>query len=64
MNTFPLEEKVQQLEAIEQRFQHPDLPLEEAVAKHREALKLAKEVLEYLKKVESSIEELNLETAE
>ena len=57
---FDLEEKIQKLEEIESYFQKPDMHLDEAIKKHQEALGLAKEILDYLKKAQTSIEKMDI----
>ena len=58
---FPLQEKITQLETIEEYFRRPDMNLEVAIEKHKEAILLAKEIVTYLNTVESSIETVNIE---
>jgi len=58
---FPLQEKIAQLEAIENYFRLPDMNLEIAIQKHKEAIVVAKEIVEYLNAAESTIEAVNIE---
>jgi exonuclease VII small subunit len=55
---FSLHEKMSQLETIEEYFQLPNMNLEEAIEKHASALSVAKEVLAYLDKAESTLKKL------
>lgn len=55
-----MDDEMRKLEAIEAYFQTPDMNLEEAIKKHEEALKVAKGILEYLDKAESSLQKLTL----
>jgi exodeoxyribonuclease VII small subunit len=57
---FSLELEVKKLEAIESYFQQPDMNLDEAIAKHKEALEIAKGIYAYLEKAESTIEQLDM----
>jgi exonuclease VII small subunit len=57
---FPLQKKIEELEEIEGYFQRPDMDLEVAITKHQDALKVAKEIVTYLDKVESTIEKIDL----
>ena len=61
---FSLQEKIAELEALEAYFRQPDIDLQEAIAKHRQALALSKEVLQYLESVESTFQTLELPTVE
>jgi exodeoxyribonuclease VII small subunit len=58
--SFPLQEKMSRLEAIEQYFQQPDINLEEALVQHQEALKLAEEIKTYLATAEQSLEQIDI----
>ena len=58
-NKFSLEEKMNQLEKIEEYFSRPDMDLEQSIKKHEEALVVAQDILAYLKKAESSLEQLD-----
>ncbi|MBU6388896.1 exodeoxyribonuclease VII small subunit [Patescibacteria group bacterium] len=57
--SFSLQEAIKRLEEIEKYFQLPDIDLEEAISRHKEALKVAKEILEYLDKAENTIKEID-----
>ncbi len=57
---FPLQEKVHQLEEIQQYFQRPDMNLEEAIEKHKVALGVAKEIIRYLETAENSLEKVDI----
>lgn len=57
---FSLEKKIKELEAIEAYFQESNIDLEKAIGKHSEAIRISKEILEYLQKVETRIEEIEL----
>jgi len=57
---FSLEDAMRSLEEIERYFQQPTMNLEEAIAKHKEALGIAKEVIAYLKSAETSLEKLSV----
>ncbi len=59
---FSLQEKMSQLEALEAYFQRPDMNLEEAIEKHKQALGLAKEILEYLEKAETTIQKIDMQS--
>lgn len=58
--TFSLEDAMRSLEEIERYFQQPSMNLEEAIAKHKEALGIAKEIIAYLKTAETSLEKLSV----
>ena len=60
--SFSLEEKIKELEKIEEFFQKPNMDLEQAIAKHKEALTLSKEILAYLEKAETTLTEIDLST--
>ncbi len=63
--TFPLAEKMKQLEEIEAYFQDSDIDLEKGILKHKEAMVLAKELLTYLEEVEVTVKQLDsLQTEE
>ena len=53
--SFPLKEKMQELEKIQAYFSSPDLDLEAGIAKVETAAELAREILGYLERVESKI---------
>jgi len=59
-----LKEQIAQLETIEEYFRSPDIDLEEAISKHKQALALSKEILAYLDTVESTFTTLELPTVE
>lgn len=56
---FDLGKSMEHLESLEAYFQRPELDLEEAIAKHKEALKVAKEILAYLESAETVLEKLD-----
>ena len=56
--TFHLGEKIAKLEEIEAFFQKSDLDIEAAIIKQKEAQVLAKEILAYLQKAETSLKEI------
>ena len=58
--SFSLDKKIEELEAIETYFQSPDIDLEAAITKHKQAVEISKEILDYLDKAESTIEQLGL----
>ena len=60
---FSLEGHIKQLEAIEAYFQAPDMNIDEAIKKHKEALALAKEALDYLKTAQTTIEKIDIQAA-
>ncbi|HSI20727.1 MAG TPA: exodeoxyribonuclease VII small subunit [Verrucomicrobiae bacterium] len=57
---FPLQEKVTRLEEIEKSFQQNDLDLDKSFALHKEALAIAKEVQDYLKDAEQTLEQIDI----
>jgi exonuclease VII small subunit len=57
---FLLHEKIKQLEEIEHYFQRSDMDLEKAIEKHKEALKISKEILEYLEKAEHALKQIEV----
>lgn len=59
--SFSLQKKVAELESLEEYFRQPDMDLETAITKHTQALELAKEILDYLAKAESKLEQINIE---
>ncbi len=59
-STPTLAEAIQQLERLEAYFQQPDLNLEESIAKHAEAVQLAKSILERLQKAENELEKVDI----
>jgi len=61
---FSLQDKIAELEKIEAYFRTPDIDLQEAIEKHRQALALSKEILAYLDSVESTFKTLELPTVE
>jgi len=61
---FSLSKSLQELEEIERYFQQPDLDLELAIAKHKQALELAKSITEYLNTIESTLETLSKNSGE
>ena len=62
--SFSLQKKIAELEALESYFRTPDIDLQEAISKHKQALALSKEVLAYLDTVESTFQTLELPTVE
>jgi len=61
---FSLQKKIAELESLEAYFRAPDIDLQEAIAKHKQALGLSKEILAYLDSVESTFQTLELPTVE
>ncbi len=59
-----LSAKLSRLAELETFFQQPDLNLDEALEKHREAVKLGTEILTYLETAESELKKVKLPTAE
>jgi len=57
-----LHEKIQDLETIEKYFQQPDIDLEEAIAKHKQAIGLAREILEYLEEAENELTKIDIQS--
>ena len=57
---FPLSSKMEELEKIQAYFSSPDLDLEAGIVKVEEASKIAKEILNYLEKVESKLEAIDI----
>ncbi|CAN5142299.1 hypothetical protein BH11PAT4_BH11PAT4_6860 [soil metagenome] len=55
-----LSAKLERLSVLEQFFQQPDLNLDEALEKHREAVALGGEVLQYLEHAESELKKVQL----
>jgi exonuclease VII small subunit len=55
-----LSSKLARLSVLEQFFQQPDLNLDEALEKHREAVVLGGEVLQYLEHAESELKKVQL----
>ena len=62
--SFSLHKKIAELEALEAYFRSPDIDLQEAIAKHKQALALSKEILAYLDSVEATFQTLELPTVE
>ena len=60
--SFSLRAKIEQLEEIERYFQKPGMDLELAVKKHKEAVELAKQILAYLQKIETSLTKIDIGT--
>ena len=58
--TFPLSEKMRQLEEIEQFFQQSTVDIELGLKKQKEAQVLAKDILTYLQKAENALHEIEL----
>ena len=56
---FDLNQKMRDLEHIEEYFQRPDMDLAEAIKRHKEALQLGKEIVTYLEEAESIVQELD-----
>jgi exonuclease VII small subunit len=59
---FNLETAMQNLEKLESYFQQPNIDIDEAIAKHTEALKAAQEIITYLQKAEQTLERLDIAT--
>ena len=59
-NSFVLAEKIKELEKIEHYFTEPNMDLEEGINKHKEALALSKEIIEYLNKVENTLNTIDI----
>ena len=57
---FNLSEKIADLEKIEEYFQKTDLDLDEAIEKHKKALKLSEEIKSYLDSVESTLKSIDV----
>lgn len=55
-----LSAKLSRLAELETFFQQPDLNLDEALEKHREAVKLGSEILSYLETAESELKKVKL----
>jgi hypothetical protein len=62
--SFSLQKKIAELEVLEAYFRSPDIDLQEAISKHKQALVISQEVLEYLDSVESTFQTLELPTVE
>ena len=57
---FPLEEKMQLLDEIEQYLESPNMNIEEAITKHEKGLIIAEEILDYLNEAESRLEKIDI----
>ena len=55
---FSLQGAMTQLEEIEAYFNKPDMDLEVAIAKHKEALAVAAKITAYLDGVQSTLEDI------
>ncbi len=55
---FSLQKALADLEKLEVAMQTSDLDLDKAIASHKEALQLAKQITEYLDTVETELVEL------
>jgi exodeoxyribonuclease VII small subunit len=58
MTAASFEEEIGRLEAIAQRLEHPDTPLEEAVALYEEGVRLARLCADRLEAAELKVSEL------
>ncbi len=58
--TFDLSKNIAELEELERYFQSPDMNLEEAIEKHKQALELSKKIIAYLNTVESTLKQINI----
>lgn len=59
-----LSEKLARLGELERYFQEPELNLDEALEKHKEAVVLGKEILSHLEHAESELEKIQLPSAD
>ncbi len=59
-SSFDLSASIAELEVLERYFQNPDMNLEEAIVKHKEALELSKKIIAYLNTVESTLKQINV----
>lgn len=57
---FLLENKIKELESIESEFQQPNMSIDEAIVKHENALKIAKEIKNYLEKAENTLKKIDI----
>ena len=58
--TFNLDDAMKRLEAIESDFRQPKLDLEASLQKHKDATKLAEEILLYLDQAEQNLERIDI----
>jgi exonuclease VII small subunit len=55
-----LDDQIKKLEEIADYFQNPDFAIDAGIAKHAEALTLAKEILEYLDSAEQTLQQVDI----